>query len=276
DDSKRTLILVRDRVGKKPLYYRVAGGRLIFASEIKAILAHPDVTRDIDEEALYHYLTFLATPAPSTLFAGIRKLPPGCILTCNERGDLRITRYWDPIVPSGRFEMTEEECAEEVVRLLGESVGKRMMSDVPFGVFLSGGVDSTAISALMSGMMDAPLRTFTVGYRDNPEYNELEYAREVSREYGTEHHEVIIGQQELLDFLPDLIFHQDEPIADPVCVPLYYVSELARQTGTKVVQVGEGSDELFCGYDDYKFYLELDKRIWRRLLGLPAPARKMI
>src|SRR5262249_23371824 len=121
DDSKRMLILVRDRVGKKPLYYRVAGGRLIFASEIKAILAHPDVTRDIDEEALYHSLTFLATPAPSTLFAGIRKLPPGCILTCNQRGDLSITRYWDPIVPSGRFEMTEEECAEEVVRLLGES-----------------------------------------------------------------------------------------------------------------------------------------------------------
>jgi len=125
-------------------------------------------------------------------------------------------------------------------------------------------------------MMDAPLRTFTVGYGDYPKYNELEYAREVSREYGTDHHEVIIGQQDLIDFLPDLIFHQDEPIADPVCVPLYYVSELARQTGTKVVQVGEGSDELFFGYREYKAYLELDRRVWRHLIRLPVPVKKIM
>jgi asparagine synthase (glutamine-hydrolysing) len=276
DEGRRTLVLVRDRIGKKPLYYCVSGGRLIFASEVKAILAHPAVSRDIDEEALYHYLTFLATPAPSTLFAGINKLPPGCMLTCNAQGDISITRYWDAIAPSAPFEMNEEECAEEIRRLLSESVKKRMMSDVPFGVFLSGGIDSTAIVSMMSGMLDTPVRTFTVGFRDDPQYNELEYARDVAKEYGTEHHEVIIGQQELLDSLPELIFHQDEPTADPVCVPLLYVSDLARQTGTKVVQVGEGSDELFCGYDDYKFYLELHNRVWRHLVRLPQPIRRMI
>jgi asparagine synthase (glutamine-hydrolysing) len=276
DEGRRTLVLVRDRIGKKPLYYCVGGGRLIFASEIKAILAHPAVSRDIDEEALYHYLTFLATPAPSTLFAGINKLPPGSMLTCNARGDISITRYWDAITPSAPFEMNEEECAEEIRRLLSESVKKRLMSDVPFGVFLSGGIDSTAIVSMMPGMLDTPVRTFTVGFRDDPQYNELEYARDVAKEYGTEHHEVIIGQQELLDSLPDLIFHQDEPTADPVCVPLLYVSDLARQTGTKVVQVGEGSDELFCGYDDYKFYLELHNRVWRHLVTLPRPIRRTI
>src|SRR5215471_2024063 len=221
-------------------------------------------------------VSFLATPASSTLFAGINKLPPGSMLTCTERGDISITRYWDPVPPSSPLKMSEQECAEEIRRLLTESIRKRMMSDVPFGVLLSGGVDSTAIVAMMSRMLDTPVRTFTVGFRDDPEYNELDYAREVSREYGTEHHEVIIGQQELLDSLPDLIFHQDEPTADPVCVPLLYVSDLARQTGTKVVQVGEGSDELFCGYDDYKFYLELHNRVWRHLMTLPRPIRRMI
>jgi asparagine synthase (glutamine-hydrolysing) len=126
----------------------------------------------------------------------------------------------------------------------------------------------------MAELMDRPVRTFTIGFRDNPIHNEIEEARFVAREYGTDHHEVLITQRELLDFLPELIFHQDEPIADPVCVPLYYVSKLARETGTKVVQVGEGSDELFCGYRDYALYLELHNRVWRYLARLPAPMRR--
>jgi asparagine synthase (glutamine-hydrolysing) len=151
-----------------------------------------------------------------------------------------------------------------------------MMSDVPFGVFLSGGIDSTANVALMAGLMDRPVRTFTVGFKDEPAYNEIEEARFVANEFATEHHEVLITQQDLLDFLPDLIFHQDEPIADPVCVPLYYVSKLARETGTKVIQVGEGSDELFCGYEQYTYYLKLHDYAWRHLEKLPSSMRKLM
>ena len=276
DAAEQRIVLARDRIGVKPLYYTLTGGRLIFASEIKAILEHPAVSRDVDEEALYHYLTFMTTPVPRTLFAGIQKLPAGCLLTCDARGDLKVTRYWDAI-PSRidpSIAADENAIAEELRRLLKESIAKRMMSDVPFGVFLSGGVDSTANVALMTELMDQPVRTFTVGFRDNPIHNELDEARFVAREYGTDHHEVLISQQELRDFLPELVFHQDEPIADPVCVPLYYVSKLARETGTKVVQVGEGSDELFCGYADYASYLDFYNRAWRHLARLPAPMRR--
>jgi asparagine synthase (glutamine-hydrolysing) len=274
DEERRRLVLARDRVGVKPLYYTVTGGRLIFGSEIKAILAHPGVERDVDEEALYHYLTFLTTPAPQSLFAGVQKLPPGCLLTCDSNGDVKVTRYWDAIVPAASPDLGEDECAAEVLRLLTESIEKRMMSDVPFGVFLSGGVDSTANVALMARMMNRPVRTFTVGFRDDPTYNELEEARFVARRFNTDHHEVVISQRELIEFLPDLIFHQDEPIADPVCVPLYYVSKLARESGTIVVQVGEGSDELFCGYRAYASYLNLHNYLWRHMIHLPPFARR--
>ncbi|HWN98308.1 MAG TPA: asparagine synthase (glutamine-hydrolyzing) [Blastocatellia bacterium] len=278
DQSAQRLVLVRDRIGVKPLYYTAAAGRIIFASEIKAILEHPSVTRDIDEQALYHYLSFLTTPAPQTMFAGINKLPAGCMLTCDASGEVKITRYWDAIVTDtdGAGKMSEQDVADEVRRLLTESIGKRMMSDVPFGVFLSGGIDSTANVALMARLMDRPVRTFTVGFNDDPAYNEIDEAREVALEYGTDHHEILISQQELIDFLPGLIFHQDEPIADPVCVPIYYVSELARSTGTKVIQVGEGSDELFCGYEQYANYLKLHDYGWRYLEKLPSPLRRAL
>ncbi|HWC77529.1 MAG TPA: asparagine synthase (glutamine-hydrolyzing), partial [Blastocatellia bacterium] len=280
DENQRRLVLARDRIGVKPLYYSVKGGRLLFASEIKAILAHPTVDRDIDEEALYHYLTFLTTPAPQTLFAGIQKLPAGCMLTCDEHGDVKVIRYWDAVVPrrtpGSSAEADERECSNEVLRLLSSSIEKRMMSDVPFGVFLSGGVDSTANVALMARLTSQPVKTFTVGFRDQTTYNELDEARFVAAEYGTDHHEVIIDQDALIDFLPDLIFHQDEPIADPVCVPLYYVSRLARENGVTVVQVGEGSDELFSGYLHYANYLDLHRYAWRYLAALPSPLRRVI
>jgi asparagine synthase (glutamine-hydrolysing) len=278
DERKKLLTLARDRIGVKPLYYTIRAGRLIFASEIKAILLHPAVARELNEEALYHYLTFLTTPAPSTLFEGINKLPAGCLLTCDSEGLVEITRYWDalPSESDAIIEEGEPAIAEEIRRLLSESIEKRMMSDVPFGVFLSGGVDSTANVALMARLMSRPVRTFTVGFRDNPAYNEIEEARYVAGVYGTDHHEVMIGQQDLLDFLPELIFHQDEPIADPVCVPIYYVSKLARQTGTKVIQVGEGSDELFCGYRDYARYLKLHRYLWRYLTRFPTGVRSAV
>jgi asparagine synthase (glutamine-hydrolysing) len=273
DENRSRLVLARDRIGVKPLYYTVQNGRLIFASEIKAILEHPAISREIDEESLYHYLTFLTTPAPDTLFAKINKLPAGCLLTCDRQGEVKITRYWDAIVEAPHQQLSEEETEQEVLRLLGESIEKRMMSDVPFGVFLSGGIDSTANVALMAERMTQPVRTFTVGFADTPRFNEIEEARFVARRFNTDHHEILISQDELIDFLPQMIFHQDEPIADPVCVPLYFVSKLARQSGTTVIQVGEGSDEIFCGYTDYARYLRLHDSIWQPLAKLPAAMR---
>src|SRR4029078_10172700 len=151
---------------------------------------------------------------------------------------------------------------------------KRMMSDVPFGVFLSGGVDSSANVALMAEQMSRPVETFTVAYKEHEELNELETARDISRRFQTSHHEVLIGEREMLDFLPGLVFHQDETLADPVCVPLYYVSKLARESGTIVVQVGEGADELFIGCDKYVKSLRLYERVWRRAESAPLLARR--
>jgi asparagine synthase (glutamine-hydrolysing) len=278
DSQQQRLVLARDRVGVKPLYFTSAGGRFIFASEIKAILAHPSVTAEVDEESLYHYLSFLTTPAPRTLFKGVEKIPAGHFVVVRPDGSVEATRYWDALPPpasaNGSRAPGEEEVRAEILRLLRESIRKRMMSDVPFGVFLSGGVDSSANVALMAEQMSRPVETFTVAYSDDEELNELGPARETARRFATNHHEVIIGVEEMRRFLPELVFHQDEPIADPVCVPLYYVSKLARDSGTIVVQVGEGADELFSGYDKYVKYLRLYERFWRHAERAPLVARR--
>jgi asparagine synthase (glutamine-hydrolysing) len=278
DAERERLVLARDRVGVKPLYFYQQGGRLIFASEIKAILAHPSVTADVDEDALYHYLSFLTTPAPHTLFRGVEKIPAGHFVVVNRDGSVERVRYWDALPPeqpmNGARAPREEEVRAEILRLLRESIKKRMMSDVPFGVFLSGGVDSSANVALMAEQMSRPVETFTVAYGDHEELNELDSARETARRFATNHHEVIIGEEEMRNFLPELVFHQDEPIADPVCVPLFYVSKLARASGTTVVQVGEGADELFSGYDKYLKYLRLYERFWRHAERAPLFARR--
>lgn len=274
DSEREELSLYRDRLGVKPLYFYIKDGRIIFASEIKAILAHPRVERDVDETALSDYLTFLTTPAPQTLFKDIQKLPAGHRLVINRTGDVKIDQYWDALPPLDVPIRTEAEHQDEILRLLRSSIKKRMMSDVPFGVFLSGGVDSSANVALMSELMDRPVDTFTVGFHDHEYLNELESARRIAGVYKTNHHEVIIGDREFNDFLPELVFHQDEPIADPVCVPLYYVSKLARDSGTTVVQVGEGADEIFCGYEYYVRNLRLYENFWRHAERSPAILRR--
>ena len=276
DAKRQQLVLVRDRIGVKPLYYYFKDGRFIFASEIKAILQHPAVTPDIDEKALYHYLTFLTTPAPSTLFRDIQKLPAGHLLILSRDGSLNIRQYWDALPPEEPIQRSDEEHKAEILRLLRDSIGKRMMSDVPFGVFLSGGVDSSANVALMSEQMTRPVDTFTVGFRDAEYLNELESARRISKQFQTNHHEVIISEKEMQDFLPGLVFHQDEPIADPVCVPLYYVSKLARDSGTIVIQVGEGSDEIFSGYENYVRHLRIYENFWRHAENLPLALRRTV
>jgi asparagine synthase (glutamine-hydrolysing) len=274
DADKQELVLARDRIGVKPLYFYCKDGRFIFASEIKAILQHPAVTPDIDEQALYHYLTFLTTPAPTTLFRDVQKLPAGHLLQLRRDGSLNLRQYWDALPPLRTTARTDEEHRAEILRLLRESIRKRMMSDVPFGVFLSGGVDSSANVALMSEQMSRPVETFTVGFSDADYLNELESARRIAKQFGTNHHEVIISEKEMQEFLPGLVFHQDEPIADPVCVPLYYVSKLARESGTIVVQVGEGADEIFSGYSNYVRHLRLYENLWQHAERAPESLRR--
>jgi len=276
DAKQQQLVLVRDRIGVKPLYFYYQNGRFIFASEIKAILQHPAVTPEIDEKSLYHYLTFLTTPAPSTLFRNIQKLAAGHMLTLKSDGTLNVRQYWDALPPEQANVSSDEEHKAAILRLLRDSIRKRMMSDVPFGVFLSGGVDSSANVALMSEQMSRPVETFTVGFNDAEYLNELVSARRIAKEFGTNHHEVIISEKEMQDFLPALIFHQDEPIADPVCVPLYYVSKLARDSGTIVVQVGEGSDEIFSGYENYVRHLRIYENFWRHAERLPLAVRRTV
>src|SRR6266576_2147846 len=274
DADRERLVLARDRAGVKPLYYYKHHGRFMFASEIKALLQHPAVTPEINTEALSHYLTFVTTPAPQTLFQGIHKIPAGHMLVIDREGEVRLRQYWDALPDGSSPALTEREHEQNILNLLRDSIRKRMMADVPFGVFLSGGVDSSANVALMSELMTQPVRTFTVGFHDTEELNELESARAIAERFGTNHHEVMIGREEMTKFLPELIFHQDEPIADPVCVPLYYVSKLARDTGTIVVQVGEGSDEIFGGYDWFRTYLQIQERFWRHAERFPVSIRR--
>ena len=185
DAERERLVLARDRAGVKPLYFHQANGRFIFASEIKAILQHPALTAEVNEEALYHYLTFLTTPAPQTLFKGIQKIPAGHMLVIDRGGEARVTQYWDALPPeSPNTQTTEEEHQQKILELLRASIKKRMMADVPFGVFLSGGVDSSANVALMSELMTQPVRTFTVGFHDTEELNELESARAISKRFS--------------------------------------------------------------------------------------------
>jgi asparagine synthase (glutamine-hydrolysing) len=276
DAERAQLVLARDRMGVKPLYFYNQDGRFIFASEVKSILRHPAVTPELDEESLYHYLTFLTTPAPRTLFRNIQKLPAGHMLVVKHDGSTELKQYWDALPTSASDDRSDAEHQEEILRLLRDSIRKRMMSDVPFGVFLSGGVDSSANVALMSELMSQPVRTYTVGFEDSEELNELESARAVAKRFSTDHHEVIIGQQDMQKFLPDLIFHQDEPLADPVCVPLYYVSRLARESGTIVVQVGEGADEIFAGYDWFRKYVRISELFWQPAEKLPLSLRRSL
>jgi asparagine synthase (glutamine-hydrolysing) len=260
DERERALWLVRDRIGIKPLYWSLHHGRISFASEIKALLEDPEQERAVDEEALYHYLSFLTTPAPQTLFRGIRKLAGGTWLRVSDEGPVREERYWDPFDEVEPLEgLSEDEIAERILDELRTSVSLRKVSDVPVGVFLSGGIDSSTNAALFAEGETQPIKTFSIGYEG--EYstytNEFDYARMMAARVGAEHHERRLTQDDLLDFLPQMVRLQDEPIADPVCVPVYYVSKLARDNGVVVAQVGEGADELFWGYPSWKTLLSL-------------------
>ncbi|MGE5569192.1 MAG: asparagine synthase (glutamine-hydrolyzing) [Rhodospirillales bacterium] len=276
DTKNRTLFCARDRLGIKPFYYFWDGRLFAFASEIKALLEHPAISARFDPETLPEYLAFGYTSGERTLFAGIRKLMPGHTLTVALQpgggARLDISRYWDIPAPAGD-ERRAPEWIAECRRRLEDIVRMRLMSDVPLGMFLSGGVDSSAIAALIKRMAPGPVKTFSVGYREQA-YSELAYARQVAEAIGTDHHEVVVGRDEFFGALPRLIWHEDEPLTWPSSVSLYFVSRLASER-VKVVLTGEGSDELFAGYSRYRFY-DVNRRWAARYRVLPAGLRRRV
>ena len=278
DANRGQLLLARDRLGQKPLVYRLERDRLLFASELKSLLEVPDVPRRLDPQSIDAYLTYQYVPHPKTIFQGIAKLPPGCYAIYSE-GQLSLGEYWQP-----DFNVEEPLDAEEYTRqlreLLTSAVELRLQSEVPLGAFLSGGIDSTIIVGLMQQLCDRPVRTFSIGF-PVPEYDETRYARLVAKQFGTLHEEFRV-EPDAVDMLPKLVWHYDEPFADSSAIPTWYVSQLTRQHVT-VALTGDGGDELFAGYPRYKAvwlasYFDrlpgavrriLAARFWQRLPASP-------
>jgi asparagine synthase (glutamine-hydrolysing) len=264
DERKRRLLLVRDRLGVKPLYYCTTDSGVTFGSEIKSLLADPDVPRDWSAEALDAYLTLQYVPCPQTMYRAIWKLPPGHMLVA-ERGRVSTKRYWDLTFTGDGHAGREEEYLEQLDALVSESVRLRLVSDVPLGAFLSGGIDSSAVVAAMAEQCAGRVVTTTVGF-DEQGFNELEYARTVARHLGVEQHEMIV-RPDIVDLLPKLAWHFDEPFADSSAVPTYYVSQAARQHVT-VALSGDGGDELWAGYTRHRVeQWELTARRWLGPIG---------
>lgn len=254
DAATKTLFCARDRLGIKPFYYFFDGDVFVFGSEIKALLEHPSVPARLNEKLLPEYLSFGYVSGEETLHRGVRKLMPGHTLTISvNRFEPQIREYWQLPVSQESNDRSDAEWIRECRERLEEAVRLRLMSDVPLGMFLSGGVDSSAIAAMMQRMVREPVKTFAVGYREE-QFSELAYARHVAGQIGTDHHEVVIGMEDFFNTLPQMVWHEDEPISWPSSVCLYHVSALAA-TKVKVVLTGEGSDELFAGYGRYRYQL---------------------
>ena len=261
DGLERKLFLARDRIGKKPLFYYCDGRRLVFASEIKAILADPQVPRVVNYQAIRDYFQYLYVPAPKTIYDRIHKLEPGFCLVC-DAGGIRKQQYWDVSFGSPTA-ASEDRAASELKDLLTESVALRMISDVPLGAFLSGGIDSSAVVALMAGLQPTPVRTCSIGF-DSTRHDEIVYARKIAKRFNTDHHEFTVRQR-AAEVISKLAYHFDEPFADSSAVPTYYVSQLAREAVT-VALAGDGGDENFAGYQKYVFD-DIENRIRRLIPG---------
>jgi asparagine synthase (glutamine-hydrolysing) len=249
NQRKKRLFLARDRVGKKPLFYARVGSRLYFASEIQGLLALPDFNRDVDTQAIQSYLSWGYVPAPLTGFAGIRKLPPAHWMTweLGEHSVEKIHRYWS-LDYSPKEDLSEEEAASRLREVLTEAVRLRLISDVPLGAFLSGGIDSSIVVGIMAQLSATPVSTFSIGFEES-EYDELPHARRIAERCGTDHHEHIV-RPDALEILPLLVKHYGEPFADSSAIPTFYVSQITRQNVTVALN-GDGGDESFAGYDRY-------------------------
>ena len=251
DERHRRLLLARDRLGIKPLYFTQTDGQLIFGSEIKAILQHPSVRSDLDIEALTNFLSLRYVPAPQTMFRGISSLPPGCTLSCDRNG-VKTNCYWDlRFAENKNGQRREQDYAEELQALLRESVTLHLVSDVPFGAFLSGGVDSSTIVALMSQLLEKPVKTYSVGFQgDGESLSELPYARLLAHKFQTDHHEVLIQPTHLAELAETVAWHLDQPLAEYATLANFMLARLAARD-VKMVLTGEGGDELFAGYARY-------------------------
>ncbi len=266
DEKQRRLLLARDRLGVKPLYYAEIAGRLVFASELKALLELSYVEPEINWRAASHLFTFLTTPASDSIVQGVHKLPAAHLLVATPGRRARVFPYWDVRFAPDR-DRTAGDLVEELRALVDESVRLRLVSDVPLGAFLSGGLDSSAVVASMARHLPGPVKTFTIGFKDRA-FDESAHARRVAREFGTEHHELVL-EPDVIDIVEDIAWHLDEPFGDTSAIPTYMVSKLAAGH-VKVVLSGDGGDELFAGYDKYT----VEAR--RRALRLPGPARRII
>ena len=269
DSVKRRLLVARDRLGIKPLYYTTAGDQLVFGSEIKPILQHPHVQAQANLEALSAFLSLKYVPSPYTMFDGIHALPPGHLLICEPDKGVSVRQYWDlSFNPPQNGSINEESYVEQLERILRETVEMHLVSDVPFGAFLSGGIDSSTIVALMSQVLNEPVKTFSVGFEGAGEaVSELPFAHMVAKQYGTDHYDIFISPQDFIDLTPKVIWHLDQPIADDACLANFMVAKLASQH-VKMVLTGEGGDELFAGYARYAG--EQFSPIFKRI---PAPVR---
>jgi len=263
DTHRRRLLIARDHLGIKPLYYWADRGQIVFGSELKTVIAHPAVPREVDLAAIDQFLTLEYIPAPRTIFKNIHKLLPGHRLIFEE-GNLRVENYWD--VPFQKISADWETCKERLSALIDDAVRMQMVSDVPLGAFLSGGIDSSTIVSAMSRASDRPVKTFSIGFGDRT-YNELPYARAVAEKYSTEHHEEFLDP-DISDLAEELLQYLDEPFGDFSIFPTYLVSMVARRH-VKVVLSGDGGDELFGGYDTY-----VAQDMERYYRWLPAPVRQ--
>jgi asparagine synthase (glutamine-hydrolysing) len=263
DADKNELFAARDRLGIKPFYYLVSNDRFYFASEVKSIIAVLESSLGVDETLIDSYMSFGYVPGEDSLHQGIKRLLPGHTLTYKIGEKLKVERYWDLSFSSPLDEGLEGH-VEKLDHLLTDSIDLRLRSDVPLGVFLSGGLDSSAVVSLLSPGASSGLKTFSVAYDLGSEYDETPYAREVSSRFNTDHHETRMTAQQFVDFIPKYIWHMDEPVTEAAAISLYYVSKLAREN-VVVCLSGEGSDELFAGYDFYAYNLAIEKA--RGLLG---------
>jgi asparagine synthase (glutamine-hydrolysing) len=268
DRPRRRLLVARDRLGIKPCFYAHANGKLVFASEAKALLCHPDVRPEVDFEGLDLYLTFGYVPGPESIFRGVKKLPPGHLLI-HENGQSRLQRYWTPVIADTEPGTRMADAGEEFQHLFDEAVRLHLVSDVPVGVLLSGGLDSSAVVSAMTRGQAGPVRTFTVGF-DSPEMtDERADAKLVARHFAAEHHEVVVAA-DVAALLPKIVWHLDEPVADPAALPTFLICQHARKT-VPVVLTGEGSDEILAGYPRYSWFrtaTELQRLVPSSIRGL--------
>lgn len=256
DATKEELFIARDRLGKKPFYYTTINGCFAFASEIKALCELPGWKSELDPTALYHFLTFNLLAPPQTMFRGVMKLPPAHYMVLRKTGSPVVERYWTTNY-SDISHWTEKQLKEQTLDLLESAVRYRTVSDVPVGAFLSGGVDSSAVVALMAQQSTTPVRTYSIGFEGQSDYDERKFAEKISKRFGTDHHERIVRPHDITDLLPHIVDYFDEPMADATCIPIHFLSEKAHADGTTVVLTGDGGDELFAGYHNWKKYAEL-------------------